>query len=151
MADEPLIVRRNIDIAAEPSRVWDIIASPALWPKWMMVPPALEPGQTAIDIGSKVNWKNERGETYLTGTATTVDRESCLVLELDDVSWTRRAAPGEVTYRLAIMQDGDHTHVEFRLGDLAIDPKGREWRQSYVDSRELEKIKVLAEANDTKK
>jgi hypothetical protein len=31
MADEPLIVRRNIDIAAKPSRVWDIIVSPALW------------------------------------------------------------------------------------------------------------------------
>ena len=151
MADEPLIVRRSIDIAAEPSRVWDIIVSPALWPKWMMVPPALEPDQTAIDIGSKVKWKNEHGETYLTGTVTTLDRESCLVLELDDVSWTRSAAPGEVTYSLAIMQDGDHTHVEFRLGDLAIDPKGREWRQSYVDSRELEKIKELAEANDTKK
>jgi uncharacterized protein YndB with AHSA1/START domain len=147
MADEPLIVRRNIDIAAKPSRVWDIIVSPALWSQWMMVPPALEPRQTAIDIGSEVKWKNDGGETYLTGTVTTLDRESCLVLELDDVSWKRSAAPGEVTYRLALMQDGDHTHVEFRLGDLAIDPKGREWRQSYVDSRELEKIKELAEAS----
>jgi uncharacterized protein YndB with AHSA1/START domain len=151
VADEPLIVRRSIDIAAEPSRVWEIIVSPAFWPKWMMVSPALEPGQTAIDIGSEVKWRNERGEIYLTGTVTTLDRESCLVLELDDVSWTRSAAPGEVTYSLAITQDGDHTHVEFRLGDLAIDPKGREWRQSYVDSRELEKIKELAEAHDTKK
>jgi uncharacterized protein YndB with AHSA1/START domain len=151
MADKPLIVRRNIDIAAGPSRVWDIIVSPALWPKWMMVPPALEPGKTAIHIGSEVKWKNERGETYLTGTVTALDPESCLVLELDDVSWTRSAAPGEVTYRLEIMRDGDHTHVEFRLGDLAIDPKGREWRQSYVDSRELEKIKELAEAHNTKK
>ena len=151
MADEPLIVRRNIDIAAEPSRVWDIIVSPALWPKWMMVPPALEPGQTAIDIGSEVKWENDGGETYLTGTVTTLDRERCLVLELDDVSWKRSAAPGEVTYILAIMQDGDHTHVEFRLGDLAIDPKGREWCQSKVDSRELEKIKELAEASVSRK
>jgi uncharacterized protein YndB with AHSA1/START domain len=147
MPDEPLIVRRNIDIAAEPSRVWDIIVSPALWSKWMMVPPALEPRQTAIDIGSEVKWKNDGGETYLTGTVTTLDRESCLVLELDDVSWKRSAAPGEVTYSLAIEPEGDHTHVEFRLGDLAIDPKGREWCQSYVDSRELEKIKELAEAS----
>ncbi len=151
MADEPLIARRSIDIAAAPSRVWDIIVSPALWPKWMMVPPALEPDQTAIDIGSEVKWKNEHDRTYLTGTVTTLDRESRLVLELDDVSWTRSAAPGEVTYSLAITQDGDHTHVEFRLGDLAVDPKGREWRQSYVDSRELEEIKELAEADDTEK
>jgi uncharacterized protein YndB with AHSA1/START domain len=151
MGDKPLIVRRNIDIAAKASRVWEIIVSPAFWSKWMMVPPALEPDQTTIDIGSKVKWRNEHGETYLTGTVTTLDRESRLVLELDDVSWTRKAAPGEVTYSLAIMQDGDHTNVEFRLGDLAIDPEGREWRQSYVDSRELEKIKELAEANDTEK
>ena len=47
MADEPLIVRRNIDIAAEPSGVWDIIVSPVLWPKWMMVAPALKAGTAA--------------------------------------------------------------------------------------------------------
>lgn len=150
MADKPLIVRRSIDIAAKPSRVWDIIISPALWPKWMMVPPALAPDRTAIDIGSEVKWTNEHGKTYLTGTVATLDRESCFVLELDDVSWARRAAPGEVTYSLAIAQDGDHTHVEFRLGDLAIDPRGREWHQSYADSRELEKIKALAEATDSR-
>jgi uncharacterized protein YndB with AHSA1/START domain len=147
MADEPLIVTRSIDIATEPPRVWDVIVTPALWPAWMMVSPALEPGQTTIDIGSQVNWKNERGEVYLTGTVTTLDRQSRLVFELDDVSWTRRAAPGEVTYSLTITRNGDHTHLEFRLGDLAIDPKGREWCQSYVDSRELEKIKELAEAS----
>ena len=151
MAEEPLIVRRNIDIAAEPSRVWNTIVSPALWSKWMMVPPVLEPEQTTIDIGSEVKWKNEHGETYLTGTVTTLDFERRLVLELDDVSWTRRAAPGEVTYSLTVMREGDHTHVEFRLGDLAIDPEGREWCQAYVDSRELEKIKELAEAGDIKR
>ena len=68
-----------------------------------------------------------------------------------DISWTRRAVPGEVTYSLTIRKDGDDTHVEFRLGDLAIDPEGREWHQAYVDSRELEKIKELVEANDTRK
>jgi len=151
MTEEPLIVKRNIDIAAEASTVWDIIASPAFWSKWMMVPPALEPDQATIDIGSEVKWRNEHGETYLTGTVTTLDRDRCLVLELDDVSWTRRAAPGEVTYSLKIMQDGDQTYLEFRLGDLSIDPEGREWPQTYVDSRELEKIKELAEANEAKK
>lgn len=147
MADEPLVARRNIDIAAAPSRVWDIIISPRFWPRWMMMPPALEPDQTAIAMGSKVKWKNEHGETYLTGTVTTLEHDSRLVLELDDVSWTRSAAPGEVTYSPSVVPIGDHTHVEFRLGDLAIDPKGREWRQAYIDSRELEKIKELAEAN----
>ena len=33
------------------------------------------------------------------------------------------------------------------LGDLAIDPKGREWRRAYAGSRELEKIRELAETN----
>jgi uncharacterized protein YndB with AHSA1/START domain len=151
MTDEPLIVRRNIDIAAEPSRVWNIIVSPALWPKWMKVPPALRPEQTTIDIGSEVKWRNEHGETYLTGTVTILDFETRLVLELEDISWTRRAAPKEVTYSPMVMRDSDHTYVEFRLGDLAIDPEDREWCQAYVDSRELEKIKELAEAGDIKR
>lgn len=151
MAAEPLIARRHIDIAAEPARVWDIIASPALWPQWMMVPPALEPGQIAIDIGSEVKWNNDNGETYLIGTVSTLDRERRLVLELNDVSWTRSAKPGEVTYSLAITQNGKHTRVEFRLGDLSIDPNGRAWCQSYIDSRELEKIKELAEGSGTRR
>jgi hypothetical protein len=49
--------------------------------EWMMVPPPLEPGQTAIENGSEVTWRNERGEIYLTGTVMTLERESCLVLE----------------------------------------------------------------------
>ena len=40
--------------------------------------------------------------------------------------------------------------VRFPVGDFAIDPKGREWCQSYVDSSEFEKIKELAEANARK-
>ena len=71
--------------------------------------------------------------------------------ELDDISWTRKAAPGEVTYSLTARRAGDHTHVEFRLGDLAMDPEGREWYQAYVDSRELEKLKELAESHDVKR
>jgi uncharacterized protein YndB with AHSA1/START domain len=148
MTAEPLIVTRSIDIAAAPSRVWKIITSPALWPKWMMVPPALEPHQTALDVGGVVKWRNDEGRTYLTGTVTTLEHERRLVLELDDVSWRRRAAPGEVTYSLAIKPDGDRTHVDFRLGDLGIDPEGREWHQSYVDSRELETLKEFAETYD---
>jgi uncharacterized protein YndB with AHSA1/START domain len=142
-----LIVKRSIDIAAEPSKVWNIIVSPAHWPKWMMVLAAMQRSQTAIQLGSEVQWRNGRGEVYLTGTVTTLDRESCLVLELEDVSWKRRAAPDEVTYRMAIIHDGEHTHVKFRLGGLSIDPKGQEWCDSYVNSRELEKIKELAEAD----
>jgi uncharacterized protein YndB with AHSA1/START domain len=142
-----LTVKRGIDIAAEPGKVWNIIVSPAYWPTWMMVPPAIQPSQAAIRLGSEVHWRNERGEVYLTGTVTALDPESCLVLELKDVSWRRRAAPDEVTYRMAIIRDGEHTHVEFRLGDLSIDPNGEEWYGSYVNSRELEKIKELAEAD----
>jgi uncharacterized protein YndB with AHSA1/START domain len=142
-----LIVKRSIDIAAEPAKVWKIIVSPAYWPKWMIAPPAMEPSQTAIRLGSEVQWKNERGEVYLTGTVTALDPESCLVLELEDVSWSRRAAPGEVTYRMEIIRHGEHTHVNFRLGDLSIDPESEEWYGFYINSRELEKIKELAEAD----
>ena len=51
-------------------------------------------------------------ETYLAGAVMTPNRESSLVLELDDVSWTRSALPGEGTYSLTIMRVSDHTRVE---------------------------------------
>jgi uncharacterized protein YndB with AHSA1/START domain len=44
MPAKPLIVQKSVDIDASPSKVWSIIASPELWPKWMMVPPELERG-----------------------------------------------------------------------------------------------------------
>lgn len=145
MPAKPLIVDKSIDINAPPSKVWRIIASPELWPKWMMVPPETEFGESTLQLGSKALWRNEEGEAYLTGTITTLEPERRLVFDLDDVSWTRKAEPGEVTYGLTISQARNHTHLDFRVGDLAIDPDGQEWYDAYANSREPELIKELAE------
>lgn len=144
MTRKPLVATREIEIEADPSKVWEIIVSPAYWPKWMEVQPVAEPQRTSIDLDSQIRWENDRGDTYLTGTVTTLERVRRLVLELDDVSWERRPAPGEVTYSLTLTKHGPRTHVAFRLGDLSIDPHGAEWCQTYLHSRELERIRDLA-------
>ncbi len=141
MSAGPLVVRRSIAIDAPTSTVWDIITSPKLWSQWMMVPPAPQTGET-IQLGSKVLWRNEEGEVYLTGTVATWEPGSRFLLELDDVSWKRKAEAGAVTYGLTISQEQHHTRVDFRLGDLAIDPDGTGWYEAYANSRELERIKA---------
>ena len=138
MPAKPLIVHKSIDIDAPPSQVWSIIASPELWPKWMMVSPEMEFGESTLQLGNKALWRNEEGKVYLTGTVTTLEPETRLVFDLDDVSWTRKAELGEVTYGLTISQARNHTHLEFQVGDLAIDPDGQEWYAAYANSREPE-------------
>lgn len=144
-AGSKLVVERAITIDAAASRVWEIIVAPAQWPHWMLVVPELE-GGPPLRLGSRVLWRDERGKTYLTGTVTVLEPGRALEFELFDVSWPRPAKRGEVTYRLALVEEGGRTHVSFTLGDLSIDPEGPQWRDAYAASRELEAIKELAEA-----
>ena len=76
MATKQLVVRRHIDIDAGAARVWEIIVSPAQWPKWMKVIPAVSPVHDTIELGSKIAWKDEHGQTYLAGTIIALDRKS---------------------------------------------------------------------------
>jgi hypothetical protein len=150
MGQGPIIATRSIDIAAEPSAIWQIIVSPAYWQTWMLAPPTHVPSPAPVSVGDILTWENEHGETYLRGTVTRLDRDQCFVLELDDVSWKRSAAPGVVTYSMTLTPERGFTRVDLRLGDLAIDRKGEEWRKSYLDSRELQTTKDLAEGRGSK-
>lgn len=147
MPPKKLIVRKSAEIAAPPSRVWDILISPESWPQWMLVLPQHEAGAGRLQLGSKVFWQDDNGKPYLTGTVTIFELERALVLDLDDVSWTRKAKPGEVTYSMVLSPKQNGTQVEFTLGDLSIDDNGQQWHDAYMQSRELEAIKALAEAN----
>jgi uncharacterized protein YndB with AHSA1/START domain len=139
-----LVVKKSIKIHAPAARIWNIIASPDSWEKWMLVVPEVEQGKR-LRVGNKVFWKNEDGNPYLTGTVTALEPKKQFVLELEDISWKRRAKPGEVTYALTLSEKADVTHVEFSLGDLAIDPEARQWYDAYNESHELEDIKRMAE------
>jgi len=139
-----LVVKKSITIQAPAARIWNIIASPDSWEKWMLVVPEVEEGKR-LRLGSKVFWKNEDGRPYLTGTVTALEPKKQFVLELEDISWKRKAKPGEVTYALTLSEKTGATRVEFSLGDLSIDPEARQWYNAYNVSHELEDIKRMAE------
>jgi uncharacterized protein YndB with AHSA1/START domain len=138
-----IAVNKSINIDATPERVWSVIAGTATWPEWMLVVPAVQDGP--LDVGSVVAWRDESGAIYLAGRVTEFEEAQRLTLELEDVSWTREAEPGEVTYRLLLSRHGGRTRLEFSLGDLSIDDEAEHWRSAYAESRELEQIKALAE------
>jgi uncharacterized protein YndB with AHSA1/START domain len=142
-----LVVKKSIEINAPASKVWSIIASPNTWKRWMLVVPEVE-NDEPLGLRSNVLWKDESGKTYLTGTLSSFEPNKKFVLELQDISWTRKAKPIEVTYALTLSQKGGKTHVAFTLGDLSIDPEAQQWYDAYNESRELEIIKELSEKNE---
>ncbi|GIL05830.1 MAG: hypothetical protein BroJett031_23500 [Betaproteobacteria bacterium] len=139
-----LIVKKSINISASPLKVWNIITSPDAIRRWMLVVPVLE-SDGPLQLGSRIRWNDEHGQTYLSGTVVTLDPPHKLVLALEDISWTRKARPGEVTYALTLSESEGGTRLEFVLGDLAIDPEGQQWFDAYSASRELDIIKGMAE------
>ena len=140
-----LEVHKTIVIHKPVHDVWSVIVSPDRMKDWMLVAPEID--DAPIELGSKVKWLDESGTPYLTGTVTVFRPHSRLVLELDDVSWTRPARPGEVTYALTLSEHQDGTEIDFVLGDLSIDAEARQWHDAYAASHELESIKSMAETS----
>jgi len=139
-----LIVRKSIAVNVPPLKVWDILTSPDAIKRWMLVVPDFE-SDSPLQLGSRVRWKDENGEPYLTGTVVALDSLSKLVFELDDISWAQKAGQGDVTYALTLSEAENGTDLQLVFGDLAIDPEGQRWFDAYSASRELDMIKGLAE------
>jgi uncharacterized protein YndB with AHSA1/START domain len=139
-----LIVKKSIAINAPARKVWDIIVSPKMWEKWMLVAPELEGGNT-LKIGSKIAWKNESGKAYLIGTVISFEPEKKLVFELADISWPRKAKPGEVTYSFELTEQNGATELHYSFGDASVDPEGGQWFDAYNEGDEPGAIKALAE------
>ncbi len=139
-----LIVEKSITIDASPEKVWNIITSPATFERWMLVVPAIT-SHEPLELGSRILWNDENGETYLTGTVVTLEPLRRLDIALEDISWTRKVRAGEVTYSFTLSAKESGTDIEFMLGDLSVDPEGQQWFEAYSASRELENIKDMAE------
>lgn len=139
-----LFIKKSIAVRAPAKNVWRVIVSANMWSEWMLVAPERE-NKKSLGLGSRVLWKNENGKVYLTGTVTVFEPNKKLVFELKDVSWRRQTKPGEVTYAFILFENNGMTHLEFSLGDLSIDPEAKQWFEAYKKSRELERIKALAE------
>jgi uncharacterized protein YndB with AHSA1/START domain len=143
-AKQPLWVTQSISVTAPAEEVWKILVSPTGWKDWMLVKPEQDvPGPLAV--GSRLLWRNEDGDIYLTGTLTALDVDRRIVIELQDVSWKRRGHPGEVTYSFCLSEHRGRTTIDFALGDLSIDPEAEKWHRAYSNSGELEAIKAIVE------
>jgi uncharacterized protein YndB with AHSA1/START domain len=57
---ERLVVKKSIEINAPASKVWDIIASPDTWERWMLVVPEVE-NVGRLSLGTNVlRWRSPR-------------------------------------------------------------------------------------------
>ncbi len=143
---QPLVVERSTQIDAPARRVWESITFPGSLEQWMLVTPAFE-GAEPLQRGSNIPWKNEAGDTYLTGTVTVCEPGRRLVIAMQDVSWDKTGA--EVTYSLALTEQQGATLIQLRFGDLSVDPEGQAWFAAYNSDRELAAIKAIAERSDS--
>ncbi|MFY0663141.1 MAG: SRPBCC domain-containing protein [Natronospirillum sp.] len=139
-----LIVEKSTTIKASPEKVWNIITSPETFKHWMLAVPA-DSSDSPLQLGSKILWNDESGQTYLTGTVVTLEPLQRLVLALEDISWTRKAETGEVTSSFTLSDAENGTDLEFMLGDLSVDPEGQQWFDAYSASGELDTIRDMAE------
>ncbi|UXY14702.1 SRPBCC domain-containing protein [Chitiniphilus purpureus] len=145
MTTAPLIVTRSLVSGAPRAALWSVLTEPRHLRQWMQVVPAF-PDERPLQAGSLVEWRDVAGQPYLLGRVTRFEPQHRWVMTLHDRSWPRQPEADEVTYGFALSEMADGVRIDFRLGDLAIDPQGQGWHDSYAHSQELERIARLAQA-----
>ena len=66
-------------------------------------------------------------------------------MDLWDRSWPRHVPPGKVTWAFTLTPVHGGTRVDYRLGDLAIDPEADAWRRAYAEADEPARLAQLLE------
>lgn len=137
-----LFVNKEGIISSKPNEIWEIITTPAYFEKWMLVPGRAENEET-LSLGSKIRWTNEQNIDYLTGEVIEFIENQKLVIALEDISWRKTVPKGGVTYEFHLIERKDGTLVKFRLGDLSVDPNGKDWYDAYKLSDEIGSINEI--------
>lgn len=112
--------------------------------QWMLVPADILP-DAPLELGSRIQWRDAEDAPYLLGTVTRSVPLRHLRVELQDRSWPRPAAPGEVGWEFALTQHRDGVRLDYRLGDLAIDPDADRWIAAYRTADEPARLAGLLE------
>ncbi|MFN3994877.1 MAG: SRPBCC domain-containing protein [Tabrizicola flagellatus] len=129
-------------VAAPASAVWAALTTPDLMQRWMLVPAAIVPN-APLAPGALVEWRDADQNPYLVGTVTACDAGRRLTVELQDRSWPRPARPGEVTWSFELTEADGATRIDYRLGDLAIDPDAQDWIEAYRDADEPARLAAV--------
>ncbi|MGV3686218.1 MAG: SRPBCC family protein [Daejeonella sp.] len=137
-----LFVIKEKTIKASPEQVWEVITTPQYFNQWMFVPGQVA-GNRKLRSGSKIQWINDEGSTYLEGEVIEFITEKKLVISLRDISWPPTVPEHSVTYEYHLEENKDGTAVKFHLGDLSVDPEAESWYNSYNSSDEIGEIEGL--------
>ncbi len=137
-----LFVIKEKTIRASPEQVWEVITTPQYFNGWMYVPGQVPDGRK-LRLGSKIQWINDEGITYLEGDVIEFITEKKLVISLRDISWSPTVPEHSVTYEYHLEGNKDGTAVKFHLGDLSVDPEAESWYNSYNSSDEIGAIEKM--------
>lgn len=137
-----LIINKIRTINASPDKVWEIITKPQFFNEWMFVPGQV-PGGSPLQLGSKIQWINNKNIVYLQGEVIEFVPERSLVISLRDISWPKEVVNRSVTYEFHLKEERSRTNIQYLLGDLAIDPEGEAWYNAYSSSDEIGAIEKI--------
>ncbi|MCA1925225.1 MAG: SRPBCC domain-containing protein [Thiobacillus sp.] len=138
----PLVLALQRTVAAPARAVWAALTTPAMMQRWMLVPASVVP-DAPLAPGSRIEWRDDDGKPYLVGTVTVCEPARRLTVELQDRSWPRLARAGEVTWSFELTERQGVTRLDYRLGDLAIDPEAQEWLAAYREADEPARVAAV--------
>jgi uncharacterized protein YndB with AHSA1/START domain len=141
---QPHVLTISREIAAPVDAVWHALTTPSAMAQWMLVPARAVP-DSVLATGSRIEWRDAAGAVYLAGKVTACQPQARLTVELQDASWPRAARPGKVVWEFTLTRQGRHTRLDYRLGDLAIDPDAEGWMAAYRDADEPARLAALVE------
>lgn len=138
------VLETSRNIPADLNAVWRALTTPALMRQWMLVPADILP-DAPLELGSRIQWHDAEDMPYLLGTVTRSVPLRHLRVELQDRSWPRPAAPSEAVWEFALTPHRDGVRLDYRLGDLAIDPDADRWIAAYRTADEPARLAGLLE------
>ncbi|MFN7088023.1 MAG: SRPBCC domain-containing protein [Burkholderiales bacterium] len=142
----PLVLALQRTVAAPAGAVWTALTTPALMRRWMLVPAVVVP-EAPLAPGSRIEWPDDAGEPYLAGTVTACEPLHRPTVDLQDRSWPRPARAGEATWSFELTEAAGTTRIDYRLGDLALDPEGQAWLAAYAEANEPARLAAVVQAS----
>ncbi len=117
-----LYVEKSIEIDASPSSVWNVLTRPEFTRQWAGEFGAEGPIDSTWKLGSRVLWRNAKGEVYVQGSVTALDQDKLLRFTVCDVGTELRPVSGldedEITQTYALSGQAGRTLLSTAHGDF---------------------------------
>ena len=147
----PLIAEKSIEINAPAFRVWTVLTRPEYTQEWAALFKAKGPIDSDWKLGSKVLWRNDEGEVYVTGTVLAAEPNKLLKFTVR--STTREMQPlsglaeDDITQTYALAEHDGRTTLSTAHGDFTKLANGDKIYPAVVAGWDtiLAKLKELAE------